>query len=294
VRTTLAMLLVCLAACDDTVGGQKPVGGTVDTEAQIQRFLRRAYLDLSGKVPTDDQLTTSTTRLRDAQNTPTARAALVDELIAQDTFPKVWIEELENGIFGGNTLDQQYAFVCAIVRGSPDCLSCTEGDSCLCTCPSMLQFNAERTDLRKTSADFASGAKTSALERRYAKAAGYYVLAGSPEGRVRTLFDDFLSRPAEPDEIENGRGMILGSLVPGAPAGLMFHRHGTSYTDLLDIVFTSEVYREAMVRRAFERYLARTPSSPELGYFVSTLSATEPDARPLIRAVVSSREYFAQ
>jgi hypothetical protein len=288
------MLLLCFAACDDTVAGQKPVGGTVDTEAQIQRFLRRAYLDLSGKVPTDEALTASTSRLRDQHNTPTAREALVDELIAKDTFPKVWIEELENGIFGGNTLEQQYTFVCAIVRGSPGCTSCTESDSCLCSCPAIAPFNTERTDLRKTTADFAGGAKSSAIERRYAMAAGYFVLAGSPEGRVRTLFDDFLGRTAELDEIENGRGMILGAILPGSPAGLMFHRHGSTYADLIDIVFTSEVYREAMVRRVFERYLARTPSSTELGYFVTTLDATAPDARPLVRAVVSSREYFAQ
>ena len=103
--------------------------------------------------------------------------------------------------------------------------------------------------------------KSSAIERRYAKAAGYFVLAGTPEGRVRTLFDDFLSRPAELDEVENGRSMIFGSILPGSPAGLMFHRHGSNYDDLLDIIFDSEVYREAMVRRVFERYLARSPSS---------------------------------
>jgi len=288
------MLLMCFAACDDTVAGQKPVGGTVDTEAQIQRFLRRAYLDLSGKPPSDADLSASTTRLRDAGNTPTARAALVDDLVAAEAFSKVWVEELENAILGGNTLEQQYTFLCAIARGAPDCRSCTESDSCLCTCAPVAQFGTERTDLRKTTADFGSGMKSSAIERRYAMAVGYYALTGAPENRVKTLFDDFLARPAELDEIENGRGMIIGALARGAPAGLMFHRHGSNYADLIDIVFTSEVYREAMVSRAFQRYLARAPNPTELAYFVSTLDATAPDARPLIRAVVSSREYFAQ
>jgi hypothetical protein len=49
-----------------------------------------------------------------------------------------------------------------------------------------------------------------------------------------------------------------------------------------------------MVRRVFERYLARSPSANELAHFVSTLDANDPDARGLVRAVVSSREYFAQ
>jgi len=286
---------LCLAACDDTVSGQKPVGGDVDTEAEIQRYLRRAYLDLTGKVPSDADLAASTTRLRDANNTPTARGELIDELIAKPEFPKVWVEELENGIFGGNTLAQQYAFVCGIIRGTvPACNTCTEQDSCYCQCGPLATYKTERDGLEKTAADFQAGTKSSEIERRYAMAFGYFVLAGAPEGRVRTLFDDFLGRPAEPDEIENGRAMILGAIFPGTPAGLMFHRHGSNYTDLIDIVFDSEAYRESIVRRVFNRYLAREPSSAELAHFTPTLDATAPDARALVHAVVSSREYFEQ
>ena len=294
-QTRLLATLLCLAACDETIPAGKPVGTTVDTEAELQRYLRRAYLDLSGAVPTEAELTSQTTRLRDGGNTPTVRGALVDELLGGAAFAKVWIEELENGIFGGNTLEQQYAFVCGLVRGGDQsCSTCTQTDSCACSCTSITSYNTERTDLRTTAADLRAGKHTSSIERRYAKAAGYFVLAGSPEGRVRSLFDDFLSRTAEPDEIENGRAMIIGAIFPDAPAGLMFHRHGSTYDDLLDIIFDSEVYREAIVRRVFERYLARAPRPDELAYFLTTLDANDPDARGLVRAVVSSREYFEQ
>lgn len=287
--------LLCLAACDDTVSGNKPVGGDVDTEAEIQRYLRRAYLDLTGHVPTDADLTTSTTRLQAAANTPTARGELVGELIAKEEFAKVWIEELENGIFGGNTLDQQYATVCGIIRATvPACQTCTAQYSCDCQCGPLPTYATEKADLAKTAADLQAGTKTSELERRYAMAFGYFVLAGAPEGRVSALFDDFLSRPAEPDEIENGRSMIFGAIFPESPAGLMFHRHGKNYADLIDIIFDSEVYRESMVRRVFTRYLAREPSSIELAHFTATLDANAPDMRDLVRAVVSSREYFEQ
>ena len=294
-QTRLLATLLCLAACDETVPAGKPVGTTVDTEAEIQRYLRRAYLDLSGAIPTEAELTSQTARLRDGGNTPTVRGELVDELLGGEKFSKVWIEELENGIFGGNTLEQQYAFVCGIVRSvDTSCNTCTATDSCACTCTSITYYNAERTDLRTTAADLRGGKQTSSIERRYAKASGYFVLAGSPEGRVRSLFDDFLSRTAEPDEIENGRAMILGAIFPNAPAGLMFHRHGSNYDDLLDIIFDSEVYREAIVRRVFDRYLARSPKPNELAHFLTTLDANDPDARALLRAVASSKEYFEQ
>lgn len=284
-----------VVACDHTIDDQKPVGSHTDSEAEVQRYVRRAYLDLSGRPPAETDLQTATTRLRDAGNTAAARATFADELIAHDDYAKVWVEELENGIFGGNTLDAQYAFVCAIIRGQDrSCDSCVQADSCKCACSILPTLDAERTDLMKATADFEAKMATSDIERRYAAATGYFLLSGTPEGRVSALFDDFLSRPAEPDELENGRAMIFGAIFPGAPAGLMFHRHGSNYTDLIDIVFDSEVYRESMVRRVFGRYLAREPSSLELAHFVTTLDAATPDMRGLVRAVLSSREYFDQ
>jgi hypothetical protein len=283
------------AACNDTVGGNKPVGKAVDSDAQIERYLRRAYLDLSGHVPGDGELADATTRLREAGNTATARGGLVDDLIAQDGFARAWFEELETAILGGASLEQQYALVCGIVRGiAPACMACREADPCACACAQIQPLAAERTQLRTSAADLRGGTKSSTIERRYAMAFGYFALAGSPENRVKALFDDFLARAAEPDEIENGRAMIIGALFPPAPAGLLFHRLGGTYADLIDIVFDSEVYREAMVRRVFDRYLARAPSAPELAHFVSTLDANDPDARSVVRAVVSSREYFDQ
>jgi hypothetical protein len=294
-RRFILITALGLAGCENTVGDQKPVGSHTDSEAEVDRYVRRAYLDLSGRPPSDADLSATTTRLRDQSNTAAARDAFAAELIAKDEYATLWVEELENSIFGGNKLADQYAFVCSIIRGGDrGCDSCTQMDSCKCACSILPTLDAERTDLMKATADFKANVATSDLERRYAAATGYFVLAGGPEGRVSALFDDFLSRPAEPDEIENGRSMIFGAIFPGAPAGLMFHRHGSNYADLLDIIFDSEVYRESIVRRVFNRYLAREPSSLELAHFVTTLDATKPDMRNLVRAVLSSREYFDQ
>jgi hypothetical protein len=289
--------LVCAVAggCSSTVGDQQPIGTAVDSDAQLQRYLRRAYLDLSGQGPSDAELAAGTARLHDAGNSAAARGALVGELIARDEFATQWFGELANAIFGGNSVDRQYATVCNLVRGTtPACMACTAADACTCACPPLAALAVERTQLRAAPADFTRGTTSAVLERRHAMAAGYFTLIGTPEARVKALFDDFLARAAEPDEIENGRAMIFGSLLPGSPAGLVFHRLGASYADLIDIVFGSEIYREALVRRVFERYLARPPSGIELSHFVAHLEATDPDVRALARAVVSSREYFAQ
>ena len=288
--------LVCLLfACNDTQSGNQPVGGQVDSEAAVARYVRHATLDLSGSPPADADLQTQADQLRGQGNTAAARGTFVDGLLANAAFPTTWINELENAIFGGNTLSSQYALICGIIRGSTqDCLSCTASDPCTCSCPEITPLLAERTMLANNASDLGGGTQSSVIERRYAMAEGYYVLAGSPEGRVKTLFTDFLARAAELDEIENGRAMVIGSLIQGSPSGLMFHREGASYSDLIDIIWGDEVYREAIVRRVFERYLSREPSADELAHFVSTLDAKTPDARGVVRAVLSSREYFDQ
>jgi hypothetical protein len=281
--------------CGTTVDGNRPLGTTSDGDAELQRFLRRAYLDLSGHPPGDAELAGATAQLRDAGNTAAARGELVDGLIASDAFAALWVGELESSIFGGATADQQYALLCGIVRAlAQQCLTCSEADACACACTVMAPFRDERTSLRAAPRDLSAGTPSAVIERRYAAASGYVVFAGAPDHRAAALFDDFLARPAEPDEIENGRAMIVGSIQPGTPAGLLFQRYGASYADFLDIVLHSEVYREAMVSRVFERYLARSPGPAELAHFVATLDATDPDARGVVRAVVSSREYFDQ
>jgi len=284
--------------CGITVGGNKPLGTAVDSDTALQRFVRRAYIDLSGHGVGDGDLADATARLRDAGNTAAARGALVDSLIASDAFATNWISELENAIFGGSTTEQQYAFLCGVVRAlAPQCTSCIETDSCACTCGPMAPFRDERASLRAAPHDLAAGTHSAVIERRYAMSSGYTVSAGTPEHRAAVMFEDFLARTAEADEIENGRAMIVGPIAPGMPAGLLFHRYGATYADFVDIVFHSDVYREAVVRRVFDRYLARAPSAAELAHFAAALDAqdaTDPDLRGVVRAVVSSREYFEQ
>jgi len=285
-------LALGVAACDDTVGGNVPVGGDEASDAALERFVRRAYLDLSGLPPSDADLAADTATLRTGGNTPGARRALVQKLMGNAAWADVWIEELQNRVLGGETLAYRYQFLCSIIRQqTPACQSCMAADPCDCACPQLTYYKTERDALATGPSDLRGGMSTSAIERRYAMATGYFALSGDPENRARALFVDFLGRPAEGEEIENARAMIFGGLGT-SPAGLLFHRHGANYMDLIDIVFDDEIYREAVVAGAFDRYLARQPSSAERAHFVSVLDATDPDAQLVIEAVLSSKEYF--
>lgn len=288
----LCLLAATLVAsgCDDTVTGARPIGGDPPTEASLQRFVRRSTLDLTGTPPPDAELSARASELAAAGNTVAAREAQVRALLATEAFAALWTEELENRVLGGDTIEGRFDQFCSIVRNNDvACQSCTTADRCGCACPAVMRLAAERTRLRATAAELHAGTASGALERRYANAEAYRAFLGDVEGITTRVFADFLGRPAELEEREAGRGMILGF---GGPSGLLFHRHGANFDELVDIVLDSEAYREAVVSRVFARYLGRLPRPVELAHFVSVLSAESPDVRPVITAVMTSKEYF--
>jgi hypothetical protein len=289
-------LTATLHGCHDTVDGVTPVGGTTASQAEVERFGRRLHLDLTGSRADDAYLGTVTAAIAD-DNSAAARAGLADALLDAPGFASIYVEELENRAFGGEPIDERYEALCGFARvNDAACGACpASADPCSgCDCPRLAALAAERADLGGAASDLADSATTAAIERRYADAAAFYQLADSPQSGAATLFQVFLGRPPGPDELDNAAAMFAGSLLPGAPAGLLFHRHGARYADLVDILFESEIYREAAVRAVFERYLGRPPDAAELDHFTASLDAAAPDVRGVIRAVVSSREYFEQ
>jgi hypothetical protein len=295
-RYFFGLLALALAGCSEVRDGFTPVLGDNVTEAEKERFARRLYLDLTGLPATDAQTKAVVDKLAEG-NTPEVRDAVAKGLVESPDLAKLYVSETENAAFSGQSFEAGYAFVCGIVRGTDvACLSCADPDPCTCSCPALTALSAERQSVRDLTDDFVagSGVVTSDVDRAFADTVAFQFNGTSPDGIATQLFQAFLGRPAEKDEQKNARFMIIGSIIPESPAGLLFHRHGAKYDDLLDIVFTSEVYREAMVGRVFGRYLGRRPTPDELRHFSATLDEDHPDLRPIIRAVVTSDEYFHQ
>ena len=136
-------------------------------------------------------------------------------------------------------------------------------------------------------------ATTAEIERRFAATQIYRINNASVTAQANVLFEDFLGRPAEADELANAAFMATGTIYPGSPAGLLFQRTGETYADLVDIVFDSEVYRDAAVDATFLRYLGRNASTTERNVLARGLDPEGPDVRPIIVTIVSSKEYFS-
>ncbi|MEZ4307211.1 MAG: hypothetical protein R3F14_04095 [Polyangiaceae bacterium] len=292
-----AIALLAAAGCNQVKDGYAPVLGDDVTVAEKERFARRLYLDLTGLPATAEETDTLIDRLDAEGNTAKTRAALASELIAAPAFGQLYLSETENAAFSGQSAAAAFTVQCQIVQFvEPSCQSCDTVDPCACACAPVKVLGDERDAFFALAADFVSGGATSSrdVERALAATSPFLFNGSSPEGITAQLFETFLARPAEADEAHNARFMIIGTFLPGSPAGLLFHRHASDYSGLLDIVFESEVYRDAIVARVFSRYLGRRPTGDELRFFSAELDPEQPDLRPLVEAVVSSSEYFRQ
>lgn len=292
----LLLGLSSIAACDETETGFHPVGRDEASPLVEERFVRRLFIDLTGKNPDAGALEAALLRLRDEGDTAAVRGAIASELIASPAFAELTVSELEVDAFGGTGAADAFYLICpAFVVGDPACAHCPidYGDPCGCDCPSIEVFEAERVSFVSAPADLLAGTSTQEIERRYARSEAFRLNGGSGEGIAGLLYASFLGRPPEQSEIDNVAVCSLATDIQGMGC-LIFHQVAHSFAELVDIAFASEVYREAVIRRAFLRYLGRDPSPQELAHFVDALGAGPVDARALVVSLVSSAEYFSQ
>jgi hypothetical protein len=290
----LACALVAAVGCSEGESDLFPVGSGESSTVAQEHFLRRLHLDLTAAAPSDEQMASGKKRLAEQGNVPATRGEIAAELLESPQFAELFVSELENRVFAGQSLEDAYGFVCVTIRAVET--QCNEGcdpaDPCACACPQLTPLVAEREVLRGAPDALVAGTTgTMEVERLYGSSTIVQFLGGSVEGIADTLWQNFLGRPAEADEVRNARALILGSIVEGTPAGLLFHRHGATYEDLIDILFTSEPYRDAVVGGAFQRFLGRPARPAELIVFTPTATSAG-DVRPVVQAIVSSGEYF--
>lgn len=290
-------VILGVVGCGESRQGLSPVLGDDATPAQRERFARRLHLDLTGLPPSPEAQDAIVLRLGEEGNTAETRGAIAADVLASPAARSLLVTEVTEAAYSGQSLDAGYDLVCQIaISMDPECGACDYEDSCSCGCPQIQGFAAERKAFDALVTDLAEGGdtRTSEIEEALCASSPFLFNNTSAEGIAAQVFQVFLTRPPEPEELRNARFMIFGTFAPPAPSGLLFHRHGGSYEDLLDIVFESEVYREAVVTRVFSRFLGRRPDSDELRFLSASLDAERPDMRDMIHAVVSSSEYFHQ
>jgi len=107
------------------------------------------------------------------------------------------------------------------------------------------------------------------------------------ENFVVSNFTFFLGRYPTEQELEEGKKMV------DSRSSMLFLQSGNNKNDFLNIFFGSLDYKEGLIRRLFERYLYRAPSSYERDIYIERLGEDH-EYKELIVALFSSDEYYRQ
>jgi len=91
-----------LLACDSTESGVIPVGGEQISPTEVERFVRRAHLDMLGTAASDEFVTTKAGELVTAGNTAPARAEFVGDMVTEPAWANATLDEKEKRAFAAD------------------------------------------------------------------------------------------------------------------------------------------------------------------------------------------------
>ena len=267
-----AVAALALSACGEetvAVPYASPAGAPRVSDAALEQFVFRAYVDLVGTAPTAEQLAARTADLRAGGAAPETRAALVDDLQTGPDYDSAYALNLYQGAkahFLENFPDAEIerAFV---GLGGPD-------------------DDARLRALLAWPDDYLAGA---ADLRDLQRAAVYNLVYDRINmgsfNLVRATFDNLLWR--FPTDAEFAAGF---EMVERGEERELFGFSGSGKADYVDIVVRSEEALEGIVIWQYELLLARRPTAAETLAHLDALRASG-DVTALQRALMQSDEY---
>jgi hypothetical protein len=216
---TLIIAALPIAGCNGREDGLLPVGGAEVSVVEETRFLKRLYLDLTGLLPSEAEVAAGLDRLDREGNSPSTRAAMAAELLADPRFAAVFVGELENRVFGGGTIEDLYGLFCPVFQSiDPACASCAPTLDCSgCSCP-----RPDPDEVKNTRAmvfgtfvpDSPVGLLFHRLGENYEDLNDIvFTSEVYRESAVDRVFLRYLGRKASPEELAH----FAGSLDPASP-----------------------------------------------------------------------------
>lgn len=226
------------------------------TTVELQNYINKVYIDLIGRQPTPDELDVHTNALKNAELADEAKEALVQEVMADDTYnDRLW-EIYRNNYLGGITKDDitYQLFLYSEAYSS----ALYNGDTLLAN---YYMYEIDRYDaLNKIEEEYKSGTigMPEAMSRIAYNLVYEEINMGS-ENFVLACFENFLKR--YPTENELGAAVLM---VDGFPAQLLLS-DGSSKTDFLSVVTQNTEFLQGLTIDIYRSLLSRLPDSPEMG-----------------------------
>jgi len=253
------------------------------TNLQIQSYVIKAFIDISGREPTSAERDSKVQQLKDNGLDSSARVAFIAELQNsidyRKQFDNIYIAPMFDNIFDSlanveviNSLNYFRT------------LAVSNGDSIL---SSYWAYEVlKMTQVRDASNAYHSGIiSLNEYKRRMANNYLYDQINMGVTNFVIACFENYLKRLPTDLELSNSETMSNGQ------SARVFMRDGSSKNDFLNIITTISGFYEGLVVDSYRHLLNRSPNSVEMNAYTVNLSNGSKNIKDLQRMICSSEEY---
>lgn len=253
------------------------------TTLQVQTYVTKAYIDITGKEPTIAARDAMVNDLKNNGLDSAARAAFISSLQTGSDyvtqFNNVYIAPMFDGVYDSLSI---VVVVDELVYFRS--LAVANGDSALS------QFWANEVSkmilVRDASYNYHRGAiSINEFKRRMANNYAYDNINMGTINFVIACFENYLKRLPTDQEQSNSETMVDGQ------SSRIFMRDGSSKGNFLDIMTTSAGFYEGLVIDTYLHLLSRRPNSIEMGWNTEDLSLGTKSIKDIQRNIAISKEY---
>ena len=289
----LCLPLACKKASSDYYTDNDAPAYSKVPSVKVRNFVNRAFIDLIGREPTDEEMEYNTGTVQADNASKAAREALVDRLMTDTTFRSgdtsytmayhKRIYDLGKIRFLEGVSEYQLGQQAMIFRSSA--LSDSLGGNSSGYEESMLKYQ-RMVDLIESSSRYFKGEIT--IEQQYAAMlnnAIYDLINMNSFNFVNACFSDLFYRFPSAAEFT-----IAYAMVEDNAPGQLFSSTGQNKDEFVALITNSRECREGIIVWCYQTLLARNPSSAEL-YDELLVFGQDNNLKALQKRLIASDEY---
>lgn len=250
---------------DTTINGNNPPPFNGVSDDKIVAYINKMYIDLLGRAPTTDEITSNLNYLDANELSDAARDTVIQRLISTKSYYQrlfsINSSEFLNGVDSA-TIEQEVQLIQIVYYI----------DSLAGNYLNLIYYQYELNRLyalQNVTADYMNAVIT--MNEYYATFINNYfydeVNMGT-ENFVKGSFDDLFRRAPTTDELTEGENMVNNI------GAILFLQNGDSKGDYVRIVTTCDEFYEGLVKKTFQQLLLRDATSDEQGTYTVQLKNT--------------------
>lgn len=277
-----SLILLVIIACkkkEEVIvpNNKSPQDNTVN-EIIYTNYTTKVYISLTGKKPTDAQLSSAVSDLKKNNFSQEDRESLITSLQNTLDYRLRLYEIARTDLLNNLDTAQIPGMIASYNQSLTDSSKIMYWNILTIERDKLVALTKIPVDLANNTIDIIE------VYKRCCNNIFYDEINMGTQNFVTSMFDHFFYRYPSQDELAQATKM-----VDGTPASVLF-QSGKTKNDFITILFASNNFYEGQVRNLFERYLYKAPSVDELNEYTTLYKASR-NYKTLQKAILTSNEY---